>query len=261
MSKLSTRVTDDKLIELAKQNYEKQQTSKIPGIIINLPTKGLVYPESNPARSGQLEMRYMTAYDEDILTNITYLREGIMFDKLIQSLVITPGFNVNTLVEADKEWLILSARISGYGAEYKVIITDPTGKSDEHVVDLNKIKIANFDLQSDEKGEFHYEIDTDWNIKYRYLSKSVLDKTPEESAVSYFLEQTIREINGKRDPEYIKTFIKTQLTPIESRKLRKHIQETTPSIKMEYVFTYVTAEGKEETFQSVFPIGPDFFWL
>jgi hypothetical protein len=79
MSNVSTRVSNNNLIELVKQNYEKTQTSKIPGSIIELPSKGLVYPESSPLRSGTVEIRYMTAYDEDILTNGSYIKQGRKF--------------------------------------------------------------------------------------------------------------------------------------------------------------------------------------
>lgn len=261
MTKVSTRVSDNNLIELAKKNYEQQQTSKIPGVIVNLPSKGKVYPASNPCHTGTLEMRYMTAYDEDILTNASYIKEGIVFDKLIDSLVITTGVNVNTLIEADKEWLIIFARIMGYGAEYPVVIKDPTGKKLSTVVNLNKLQTTEFNLDSDENGEFDYEINSEYMIKYRYLPTSILNNIPDDAAVSYFLEHTICQINDNRDLTHIKNFIKLQLTPIESRKFRKHIQQTAPGIDLSYEFTFINDEGTEETFRAGFPIGPDFFWI
>ena len=97
MTQLSNRMTDKNLIELAKQQHENKQLSKYPGLIVNLPSYGKIYPESSVLRPGQLEMRYMTAYDEDILTNPSYIKEGILFDKLIESLVITPGFDINEI--------------------------------------------------------------------------------------------------------------------------------------------------------------------
>ena len=70
---VTERFSDKNLIELAKQQYENKQRSTIPSIAVTLPSKGLVYPESSPLRKGTVEMRYMTAYDEDILTNTTYI--------------------------------------------------------------------------------------------------------------------------------------------------------------------------------------------
>lgn len=261
MSKVSTRVSNNNLIELAKQNYEKTQTSKIPGVIVHLPSGGKVYPKSNPCSEGIVEMRHMTAYDEDILTNGSYIKEGIVFDKLITSLVITPGFNVDTLIEADKEWLIISSRISGYGAEYPVTVKAPNGKSISETVNLNKLTPPAFELESDENGEFDYKIDDTHTIKYRYLPASVLNNIPTDSTISYFLSQSIRSINENRNPDFIQNFIRVQLTPIESRKFRTHIRQTQPTLNLTYEFFYETTEGDMEAFQSTFPIGSDFFWI
>lgn len=261
MSNVSTRVSNNNLIELAKQNYEKTQTSMIPGVIVHLPSGGKVYPKSNPCSEGVLEMRHMTAYDEDILTNGSYIKEGIVFDKLITALVITPGFNVDTLIELDKEWLIISARISGYGAEYPVTVKAPNGKSISETINLNKLKPPTFELESDNNGEFDYVIDDTHSIKYRYIASSILKQLPTESAVSYFLEQSIRAINQNRNPEFIRNFLRTTLTPVQSRKFRTYIQQTMPILKLTYEFSYETTEGSKEAFQSTFPIGSDFFWI
>jgi hypothetical protein len=261
MTKLSTRVSDNNLIELAKKNYEQHQTSRIPGVIVELPSQGKVYPESNPCHTGKLEMRYMTAFDEDILTNGSYIKEGIVFDKLIDALVITTNFNVNTLIEADKEWILIFARIMGYGSEYPVVIKDPNGKKLSANIDLNKLQTLDFNLESDKNGEFDYEINSEFKIKYRYLPTSILNNIPEAAAVSYFLEQTICQINDNRDINHIKNFIKFQLTPVESRNLRKHIQITSPGIDLSYEFEYINEEGNKETFRARFPIGSDFFWI
>ena len=261
MTKISTRVADQNLVELAKQNYEKKQVSKIPGVLVNLPSAGQVYPSTNVCHEGVLEMRYMTAFDEDILTNASYIREKVLWDKLLEALVITPGFNVKTLIEADKEWLIISARIHGYGAEYPVTVKDPDGNILNRVVQLNKLMPPPCELQSDENGEFEYDIDENWKLKYRYLPASVLNNIPEDAAISYFLEQSVREVNGNRDPHFIHNFLKLQMSPIESRTFRKHIQQTTPVVNLSYEFIYTTKEGKEEAFHSGFQLGPDFFWI
>lgn len=261
MANISTRMSDKQLAELAKQQYEQRQASKVPSIIIKLPSGGKVYPNTNPCSAGHVEMRYMTAWDEDILTNASYAKDGIVFDKLIESLVITPGFNHKTLIEADKEWLIISARITGYGSEYPVTIKTPDGQQINTAVDLNKLKIKPGTGVPSDNGEFVYNIDDQNSIKFRYLPISELNALPTDSAVSSFLVNSICEVNGDRNPEFIKQFIQYQLTPIESKNFRKHIQDTVPSIDLVYNFNYITKEGNEETFQSRFPIGSDFFWI
>ncbi len=87
---VTDRLSDKNLIELAKQQYENKQRSTVPSVLVPLPSKGQVYPESSALRKGHVEMRYMTAYDEDILTNSTYIKQGVVLDKLVKSLVLDP---------------------------------------------------------------------------------------------------------------------------------------------------------------------------
>ena len=126
MSRVTDRLDNKQIVELAKQQYEnRQQTSKFPANIITLPSNGNVYAETSILRTGKVEMRHMTAYDEDILSNSSYIKEGVIFDKLLEALIITSNVNINELTAGDKEWLIISARILGYGVEYDVVVTNP----------------------------------------------------------------------------------------------------------------------------------------
>jgi hypothetical protein len=159
MSTHTTKI-DPNIIELAKQRYESKQRSKLPSIIVSLASAGKIYPESSPLRSGQIEMRYMTAYDEDILTNVSYIKNGVVFDKLLESIIVTEGVDVQEISTFDKNGLIIYARILSYGSDYPVQIQDPvTGNMLDRSINLQKIKFKPFDLQSDENGEFDYSID------------------------------------------------------------------------------------------------------
>ena len=82
---------DKNIIELAKKEYQSTQRGKLPVELVRLASGGDIYPESNPLRKGIIEMRYMTAYDEDILTNASFMREGVVLDKLLepQGLLVT----------------------------------------------------------------------------------------------------------------------------------------------------------------------------
>ena len=91
--------------------------SKFPTEIIELPSKGYFYPKENPLSSGKVEMRYMTAREEDILTSPNLLRQGVVIDKLLESLVVDKKINLNDLLIGDKNGLIISSRILGYGKE------------------------------------------------------------------------------------------------------------------------------------------------
>ncbi len=143
---MTEHLSDKNLVDLAKQNFENRQKNTIPSIIVPLPSNGLVYPKSSPLHSGQVEMRYMTAYDEDILTNATYIKQGVVLDKLIKSLILN-DVNLDEMIVADRDVLIIAARIHGYGNEYTVTVTDPETKSTlNRVLDLPKAVDMHFVL-------------------------------------------------------------------------------------------------------------------
>lgn len=90
----------------------------LPTETIELPSKGLVYPEGHPLSKGTIEIKYMTAREEDILTNANYINDGSVIDKLLESLVVTK-FNFDDILIGDKNAIMIAARILGYGAEYQ----------------------------------------------------------------------------------------------------------------------------------------------
>jgi hypothetical protein len=90
---------------------------KFPTEMVDLPSKGLIYPEDSPLAEGKIEMKYMTAREEDILTNQAYIKQGTVLDKLLQSLIITK-INYDDLILGDKNALFIAARVLGYGKDY-----------------------------------------------------------------------------------------------------------------------------------------------
>ncbi len=92
---------------------------KIPTETVTLPSKGLLYPETSPLSKGEIEMKYMTAKEEDILTNANYLKNGTAIDKLLQALIVTP-IDYNELLIGDKNAILIAARILGYGKDYTI---------------------------------------------------------------------------------------------------------------------------------------------
>lgn len=252
MSKVTTRLGNTDLVNIAKQRFEKQQRSKLPGIIVNLPSGGLIYPKTHPLSSGKLEMRYMTAYDEDILTNITYVRDGVIFDKLIEALVID-DIDVNDIASSDKDAVIIDARIASYGHEYPVVVTDPeTNKQIDRVVDLRKLQPKAFNLIPDENGEFDYRVNDQYTLKFTY-SFNLLDF----EKVSDFLSTYITQINDSRNQQDIDNFIRYSFLAGDAKKFRRYITDNAPGLNYEYEF-----EGESGgTFTAGFPIGADLFWF
>lgn len=248
----TTRLGNNDLINIAKQRFEKQQRSKLPSIIVNLPSAGKIYPNDHPLASGQVEMRYMTAYDEDILTNVSYMREGILFDKLLESLVLDDVV-INLIPDFDKDALIINARIVSYGSEYPVTVNNQnTGKEIQAVVDLKKLQPKPFELIADEvSGEFSYSTPTH-QIKFTYNIP-----VNSETLISTFMKNYIREVNGNRDVAYIDEFIRYEFLAGDARKFREYVLANAPGLNFEYEF-----EGEDGgTFTAPFQVGANLFWF
>jgi hypothetical protein len=89
----------------------------LPTEMVELPSKGLAYPEGHPLREGKVEVKYMTAKEEDILTNQSYIEKGTVLDKLLESVVVSK-INIKDLIIGDKNALLIATRILGYGKDY-----------------------------------------------------------------------------------------------------------------------------------------------
>jgi len=258
MSRVTDRIANQNIIDLARKDYELSKRNKIPSEIISLPSGGKLYPATHPLRSGKIEMRYMTAYDEDILTNVSYIRENVVLDKLIDNLIVTPDVTVDDLAQADKDALIIQARILSYGPEYPVQIIDPsTGNYVDRTVDLTKIKFLPFTLESDEFGEFEYKLINGSTIRFTFLLGKDVKNLSSEKTVSSLLQHTIKQIDDSRNATDIEDFIRYKFLARDAKQFRKFIEENTPGIDLEVEFEGETGG----TFTSKFQLGSDFFWF
>ena len=116
----------------------------LPTEVIELPSKGLLYPEGHPLAEGKVEVKYMTAKEEDILTNQNYIKNGSVIDRLLQSLIVTK-FDYNDLLTGDKNAIMIAARILAYGAKYDVTYNGVDQEIDlttlENLQDMMKEKL------------------------------------------------------------------------------------------------------------------------
>ena len=235
---------------------------KFPTETVELPSKGLVYPESSPLSSGKLEMKYMTAKEEDILTNQSYIQKGIVLDKLLESLIVTEGVEVKDLIVGDKNALFVAARVLGYGKDYSF-----TYEGRQTTVDLSTIENKPFDESSLTKGvnEFTFILPSS-EVKLTYklltghdekniekeiegLKKLNKDTSPE---LTTRLKYMITSVNGDRESKTIRQFVDNHLLARDSRAFREYIKTTQPDVDL----TFTTDSGEEVAI----PIGLNFFW-
>ena len=243
---------------------------KFPTEVIDLPSKGLIYPESSPLSSGTVELKYMSAKEEDILTNSNFIEKGIVIDKLLQSMIISK-IDYQELVVGDKNAILVAARILGYGAEYAVEITDKYGKKIPVKIDLSQLqnKEINEDMFIPGKNEFNFILpQSKVTVTFKLLNardESAIDAElkglkkafPNESFdITTRLKHTILAINGDSSVENVRYFVDNMLLA-DSRALRKYINEITPDLNM--TFSYEDSKGDVVEGVSI-PMNINFLW-
>ena len=238
---------------------------KFPTEEVELPSKGLVYPKDNPLSSGKVEMKYMTAKEEDILTNQNYIKQGIVIDKLLKSLIISK-VNYDDMIVGDKNAVLVAARILGYGKDYEFY------KDGETVsVDLTELETRYLDESTmiNEQNEFAYTLPhTNTAITYKILTNRDEKKIDAEikglkkinktasPEMSTRLKHMIISVNGETESKTIRDFVDNYMLARDSRAFREHLRETQPDVVMK--FQHVNNMGIEE--DAVVPMTAGFFW-
>ena len=237
---------------------------KFPTEIIELPSKGLVYSEDNPLSSGKVEMKYMTAKEEDILSNQSYIQKGVVLDKLLQSLIVSK-INYQDLIVGDKNAIMIAARVLGYGKDYEFEY-----KGEKVTVDLSLLDNKPFDEASISQGqnEFSFTLPSSGTLitykllthkdemaieaELRGLKKLNKNASPE---VSTRLKHMILSVNGDSDKKLIREFVDTYFLAQDARSFRKYVADKQPDVNLTAQVDLM--EGVEDI---EIPITVNFFW-
>lgn len=234
---------------------------KFPTEMVDLPSKGLLYPEDSPLRAGTIEMKYMTAREEDILTNSNYIQQGIVLDKLLESLIVTK-INFKDLLVGDKNAILIASRILGYGQDYEFEINGRT-----YQVDLTTLKDKELpkDVNYSNGNEFNFTLPASKDeITFKLLShgdelaieqelKGLKKINPNASPeLSTRLKYIITSVNGDREKKTIREFVENQLLARDSRALRQEVKRISPDIDLT-----IQGDGGEDI---AIPINLNFFW-
>ena len=239
-----------------------------PTEIVELPSKGLLYPKDNPLSSGKIEMKYMTAKEEDILTNQNYIRQGIVLDKLMQSLIVSKC-NYDDLVVGDKNAIMVASRILGYGKDYSFEY-----EGQEVTIDLSEIEpkwINEEHLVEPNTNEFSYILPhTETPVTFKILNNKDekmiesevkgLKKINKQSSaeLSTRLKHMLLSVNGDDTKKTIREFVDKYFLARDSRALREHIKEIQPD--MDLTFDFFPEDGGDTQEDVKIPIGVTFFW-
>jgi hypothetical protein len=248
-----------------------EQKFKYPTEQIELPSKGLIYSKESPLSKGVIEMKYMTAKEEDILSNANFIRQGTVIDKLLQSMIVTP-IEFNELLNGDKNAILLAARILGYGKDYDFLYTDPnTGQSEKATADLSTLEAKPLDetLYTPGKNEFNFELPfSKVTVTFKLLTHGDETKLDKEIAglkkvnangsydITTRLKHTILAVNGDREISTIREFTDNMLAR-DVRALREYIGKISPDVDLKINFTKANGDVVEGV---DLPIGVSFFW-
>ena len=238
---------------------------KIPTETVTLPSKGLLYSKESPLSSGQVEMCYMTAKHEDILTNRNYIINGTWLDKLLKSLIVSP-IDYNELLICDKDAILIAARTLGYGKDYTVLYN---GK--EQIIDLSKLEDKIFDISLFENGvnDFEFTLPKTGNtVTFKLLThgdeqkieqeiKGLQKINPEVSpSLTTRMKYMITSVNGNREIKSIREFVDNALLAPDARALRNYYNKISPNIDLKFIPNDEDYVGEVVGFE----IGVDFFW-
>ena len=241
---------------------------KLPTEMVSLPSKGLLYPKESPLAKGEIEMKYMTAREEDILTNSNFIRQGTVIDKLLQSLIITK-INFDELLIGDKNAILIAARVLGYGAEYSFKYTNERGQDQEATVDLSKLEEKSVDESLYKNGNnFTFTLPKSNNtVTFKLLThgdekkieaevKGLQKVNPNGSFdITTRLKHTITSINGDSDQKAVRDFIDNYLLAPDARALREYYTKIQPDIELKF-----TPEDENYTGEGIaIPINLNFF--
>ena len=246
-----------------------------PTEFVDLPTRGRYYPEGHPLRDQEaVEIRYMTAKDEDILTSKTLLLKGLAIERFLQGILVDKTINVNDLYVGDKNAILLAARITGYGESYDIKATCPAcGHVNKNVFDLETLEPYYGDdlddnMQLTDDGTFLITLPVSQvNLEVRLMTSKDEDylirlaenkrkKNLPESNLTDQLTRMIVSVNGDNNHASISRFI-DQMPAKDSRYLRQNYYKIVPDIDMNYNFVCNSCGHAQEL---GVPLTAEFFW-
>ena len=239
---------------------------KFPTEMVDLPSKGYFYANGHPLSSGKVEVKYMTAKEEDILTSQNLIQQGLVIDKLLQSLIVDKSIKLDDMLIGDKNAIMVAARILGYGKNYEF-----TYDGEEHKVDLSTLNPIDLDFSKFTKGknEFNFKLpNSEREIVFKLLTQKDENEVDSElvarkklnkhqsTELTTRMKKMILSVDGNSDRTFINNFIDNEFLSIDSLAFRQYLAEITPDVDMNT--TVVNSAGEE--IEVTITVTLRFFW-
>ena len=247
-----------------------------PTEIVDLPSKGRFYPEGHPLQNQDtIEIKYMTAKDEDILTSPTLLKKGLAVDRFLQNIIVNKRININSLLSGDKNAILVASRINGFGSDYTTKVSCPACSSvSENTFDLSEVQeylgddIGDYDISPTDNGTFITKLPrTGFEVEVRLLTnkdenelaakmQTNKKRSSHETNLTDQLRKIIVSVNGVSELRILDQFI-ANLPAFDSRYLRAAYLRVVPGLDMTQHFICDACSYEKEV---DIPMTVDFFW-
>jgi len=239
---------------------------KFPTEIVELPSKGHFYVSGHPLSNGKIEIKYMTAKEEDILSSDNLIRQGTVIDKLLESLIVDKSINIGDIITGDKNAIMVASRILAYGKDYNFEYAGV-----EQTVDLTKLQNKKVDYSKFPQGknEFEFKLPNSKRlIKFKLANghdEAAIDVEVKalkkinsniSSELTTRFKKTILSVDGNSDIQFINNFVDNEFLSVDSLALRKYITKITPDIDM----TTIIKDEDGEEIEVTIPVTLRFFW-
>lgn len=253
-------------MENYKNTFETENEDDILQIV-GLPSKGKLYPNG----ISEIQIDYMTASDENLLSTPELIRKGTVMDELLKRKIKSDNIKPSELLNGDKDKIILQLRASSYGQYYDVKVTCPeTGNEFEESIDLLTLNEKELTVEPDEMMEFSYTLPMSKKVvKFKLLTSGEFDrvldaaqkqkeayKAQVSETITLLLKAQIKEVDGNRDRNFVNKFI-DRMRAGDSSAIRKYIKSIEPGIDYEYELTSPYTGNK---FKATLNFGIDFFY-
>lgn len=259
---------------LKKANVKPKSSGEeyaIPFDTVPLPSKGLLYSDGPLAGKDSIEVHYLTAIQEDILTSPNLLQSGKMLDTLLHSVIKDKTIEPEKLTLGDRNAIVIWLRSTGYGSDYPVQIRcGSCGHEWAHEFDLGTLDVRELEVKPDSDGLFSFEMPTTQKaIRFKLLTSAdelailkrveAIQKKQGSSvdrSLSLKMMASICEVDGEQDPMLVKMFVES-LPVKDARAFREHMGEMEPGVLMTQDCECPSCGNVSE---EVIPIRGNFFW-
>jgi hypothetical protein len=246
---------------------------EIPHELVPLPSSGKTYPVGSPLHGMDvIEIKAMTAKEEDILTSRALLKKGTVVSELIKSCLIDKSVNALDLLSGDRNALMVAIRVTGYGPEYNVEMEcGECGVKSPHSFDLGSLPIKRLEIEPVQSGTNVFEFLLPYSkkvVKFKFMTgrdeeeiMQLAEKQKKlalgaESNVTTNLLYSVLSVDGVEDRGKISNFIKS-MPARDSLALRNYVKDNEPGIEMkQHTVCNACGHGEEVSM----PLGVTFLW-